>query len=160
MARKRSRHTADDEVVIGIDPHKHTLTATALNAAGAVLACAHFPTSGEGHQALETWAGQFGTIRRWGIEGASGYGRHTTVHLTERGDDVRDVCPTRTAERARRHRSGKNDALDSERIARETLAHADLPRAFKRAGEDRGPDPVAQGSPVTDQAPPAAPQRG
>jgi hypothetical protein len=30
--------------------------------------------------------------------------------------------------------------LDSERIARETLAHPLLPRAFKRAGQDSGPD--------------------
>ncbi len=35
---------------------------------------------------------------------------------------------------------GKSDPLDSERTARETLAHALLPKAFKRAGEDVGPD--------------------
>ncbi len=35
---------------------------------------------------------------------------------------------------------GKSDTLDSERIARETLAHPLLPRAFKRAGQDSGPD--------------------
>ncbi len=35
---------------------------------------------------------------------------------------------------------GKSDTLDSERIARETLAHPLLPRAFKRAGCDSGPD--------------------
>jgi hypothetical protein len=30
--------------------------------------------------------------------------------------------------------------LDSERIARETLAHSLLPKAFKRAGQEQGPD--------------------
>jgi hypothetical protein len=30
--------------------------------------------------------------------------------------------------------------LDSERIAREVLAHALLPKAFKRAGQEQGPD--------------------
>ena len=35
---------------------------------------------------------------------------------------------------------GKSDTLDSERIARETLAHPLLPKAFKRAGQDAGPD--------------------
>src|ERR1019366_274509 len=34
----------------------------------------------------------------------------------------------------------KSDALDSERIARETLAHPDLPGAFKRGRDDSGPD--------------------
>ncbi len=36
----------------------------------------------------------------------------------------------------------KTDALDAERIARETLADPLLPRAFKRAGADSGPDAV------------------
>src|ERR1700704_71751 len=30
--------------------------------------------------------------------------------------------------------------LDSERIAREVLAHSSLPKAFKRAGQEQGPD--------------------
>ena len=33
---------------------------------------------------------------------------------------------------------------DSERIARETLAHPLLPKAFKRAGQDQGPDELHQ----------------
>jgi len=52
------------------------------------------------------------------------------------------VCPTRTAEQARRRRQGKTDNLDAERIAREVQAHPDLPAAFKRASGDIGPDPV------------------
>src|SRR6266540_273681 len=61
-------------------------------------------------------------VGRWGGEGAGGLGRHTAMYLVGRGHDVRDVCPTRTAERARRRRQGKTDALDSVRIARETQA--------------------------------------
>ena len=71
-----------------------------------------------------------------------GIGRHTAMFLIERGVDVRDVCPTRTAEQARRRQQGKSDVLDATRIARETLADPSLPTAFKRAGADRGPDPV------------------
>ena len=37
---------------------------------------------------------------------------------------------------------GKSDALDATRIARETLADPRVPRAFKQAGADRGPDSV------------------
>ncbi len=62
------------------------------------------------------------------------------IFLIGRGYDVRDVCPNRTAQHDRARQRGKSDTLDSERIARETLAHALLPKAFKRAGQDAGPD--------------------
>ena len=35
-------------------------------------------------------------MERWGVEGASGWGRHTAIFLIGRGHDVRDVCPNRT----------------------------------------------------------------
>jgi transposase len=63
------------------------------------------------------------------------------VALAEAGADVRDVCPTRTAERrSRRPGRGKSDAIDAEAIARELLAHPDLPHAFKGAQPGQ-PDP-------------------
>ena len=109
---------------------------------------------------------QFGPIARWGIEGASGLGRHTAMYLIGQGHDVRDVCPTRTAEQARRRRNGKTDALDAVRVARETQADPAMPTAFKRAAGDAGPDEthelmlvVAQGSPLDPHLPPAPPER-
>lgn len=125
---------------VGIDPHKKTLTATVLDGRGGTVATASFKVSGVGHRALEEWAASFGQVRRWGIEGASALGRHTAIFLIERGNDVRDVCPTRTAEQSRRRRQGKTDRLDSLRIAREVQADPDLPVAFKRALGDAGPD--------------------
>ena len=53
---------------------------------------------------------------------------------------MRDVCANRTPRHDRARQRGKSDTLDSERIARETLAHPLLPKAFKRAGADQGPD--------------------
>jgi transposase len=50
------------------------------------------------------------------------------------------VCANRTPRHDRARQRGKSDTLDSERIAREVLAHFMLPRAFKRAGADSGPD--------------------
>jgi hypothetical protein len=79
-----------------------------------------------------------------GVEGASAWGRQTAIFLIGRGYDVRDVCPNRTAQHDRARQRGKSDTLDSERIARETLAHALLPKAFKRAGQDAGPDQQAE----------------
>lgn len=127
--------------VVGIDPHKRTLSAAVVDARGAVVASGHFKVSGDGHRALVAWARSFGPIVRWGVENASGWGRHTAVFLAGGDQDVRDVCPNRTARSDRARQRGKSDALDAERIARETLAHALLPRAFKRApGEQAGPD--------------------
>ena len=126
--------------VVGVDPHKRTLTATVLDPRGGIVASEHFRVSGDGHRALEAWAQQFGQIVCFGVEGASGWGRHTAIFLVGRGYDVRDVCPNRTAHQDRARQRGKSDVLDSERIARETLAHPLLPKAFKRAGQDAGPD--------------------
>jgi hypothetical protein len=129
--------------VVGIDPHKETVTASVVDARGGIVAAEHFRVSGEGHRALEAWALQFGLVARWGIENATGWGRHTAIFLTGRGHDVRDVCPNRTPRRDRARQRGKSDTLDAERIARETLAHALLPRAFKRAA-GAGPDLQAE----------------
>ncbi len=126
--------------VVGIDPHKRTLTATVVDARAGLLGSEHFRVSGAGHRELEAWARQFGPIARWGIEGSASWGRHTAVFLTDRGYDVRDVCANRTRRLDRARQRGKSDTLDSERIAREVLAHALLPKAFKRAGQDQGPD--------------------
>ncbi len=126
--------------VVGIDPHKRTLTATVADARGGILASAHFRVSGGGHRELEAWARQFGQIARWGIEGSASWGRHTAVFLTDRGHDMRDMCANRTPRSDRARQRGKSDTLDSERIAREVLAHPLLPKAFKRAGQEQGPD--------------------
>ncbi|MGH3370691.1 MAG: transposase [Nocardioidaceae bacterium] len=130
--------------VVGVDPHKRTLTATVLDCRGGVVATAAFRVSGDGHRALEAWAVEFGPVDRWGIEGASGLGRHTAMYLIGAGHDVRDVCPTRTAESSRKRRQGKSDALDSVRIARETQADPAIPVAFKRAAGDAGPDETTE----------------
>lgn len=130
----------DSGNVFGADPHKRTVTATVLDERGAVLGTETFRVSGDGHRAMEAWALSFGPIARWGIEGASGLGRHTAMYLIGQGHDVRDVCPTRTAEQSRRRRQGKTDALDSVRVARETQADPAMPFAFKRAAGDAGPD--------------------
>jgi hypothetical protein len=125
--------------VVGIDPHKRRLTAIVIDGRGGIVAGEHFGVSGDGHRALEAWALSFGPVARWGVENAAGWGRHTAIYLVGRGHDVRDVCPNRTARHDRARQRGKSDTLDAERIARETLAHAALPHAFKRV-RATGPD--------------------
>jgi transposase len=104
--------------VVGVDPHKRTLTATVADPRGGIVASEHFRVSGDGHRALEAWARQFGQIARWGVEGASSWGRHTAVFLVGRGYDVRDVCANRTPRSDQARQRGKSDTLDSERSDR------------------------------------------
>jgi transposase len=147
MGRQQRRHRPQahevpDGARVGIDPHKHTLSAAVVDGRGVIVAVEHFKVSGDGHRQLEAWAGQYGPIATWGVEGASSWGRHTAQFLIRQGHDVRDVCPHRTNQRDRARQRGKSDELDCVRIAREVLAHPDLPLAFKRdeASPDRGPD--------------------
>ena len=99
--------TLEEGCVAGIDPHKRTLTVTVLDGRGGVLGTRTFKVSGDGHRSMTAWAALLGDVRVWGVEGASSLGRHTAVFLGEADFDVRDVCPTRTAEQARRRRQGK-----------------------------------------------------
>jgi transposase len=102
-------------VVLGVDPHKQSHTATAL-AAGShqQLASLRVPASAAGYQQLLGWAEQF-RQRRWAIENARGLGCHLTQWLLARGETVQDVRTTATA-RVRelsRGRGRKTDALDA-----------------------------------------------
>ena len=144
VRRARSSKQTVEVNDVGCDPHKATLTVAVLDPRGGVLGTASFRVSGDGHRAMETFVAGFGPVRRWGIEGATGLGRHTSMYLIRAGYDVRDVCPNRTAVEARKRRQGKSDALDSVRIAREVQSDPDVPVAFKRAPGDAGPDEVTE----------------
>lgn len=69
--------------------------------------------------------------------GSAWLGSQVATFLAAAGYDVREVQASRTAERRRRRRRAKTDAEDAQAIARETLAHPDLPPA----GKQHTPDP-------------------
>ena len=101
------------QAVIGVDPHKRVLSAVALDERGGVLGRWHGDTSRRGTRALMAWAAERAPGASWAIEGSNGLGRRLALALLEAGADVRDVCPTRTAERRRqRPGRGKSDAVD------------------------------------------------
>jgi transposase len=132
------------EAVIGVDPHKYVLTAVALDARGGVLGRWSGEASSAAFRALRGWAAAQAPGAVWAIEGSNRLGRRLAVLVAADGTDVRDVCPTRTADqRRRRPGRGKSDAVDAEAIARELLAHPDLPRAFKAAAAGP-PDPLRE----------------
>ena len=85
---------------------------------------------------LEWFDAQELELGRIGVEGSHGLGRQLCTFLVAAGFDVREVQSNRTAERRRRRRRQKTDREDAEAIARETLAHDDLPPAGKRRQPD------------------------
>ncbi len=61
--------------VVGIDTHKATLAACAMDEIGQVLAEATFPNDPAGFESLLAWLTELGGIERIGLEGSAGYRR-------------------------------------------------------------------------------------
>jgi len=102
-------------MIIGIDPHKASHTATAVDpATNTPVASLRIDASLAGYRELLRWAMQFGE-RRWAIEGARGLGRHLAQWLVAREEIVVDVPSTATA-RVRELSRGsrrKTDVIDA-----------------------------------------------
>jgi transposase len=107
------------EVTGGVDTHKDTHTAAAVDSAGRVLGSAQFPATGAGYEALLTWLQAFGVLVLVGIEGTGAYGAGLARYLSEH--DVAMVEIDRPDRKARRWQ-GKSDPLDAEAAARTALA--------------------------------------
>ncbi len=84
-------------MVIGIDPHKSTHTATAVDPhTNRAIASLRIDASLAEYRRLMRWARQF-EQRRWAVENAEGLGRHLSTWLLARGEQVVDVPTTATA---------------------------------------------------------------
>jgi transposase len=105
-------------ITIGVDAHKWLNAAVAVDEAGRVLGQWRGDNDTPGWAALLAWATALGPDRRWGIEGAWGYGRGLAQFLVAAEETVYDVNPRWTAEGRRRARSrAKSDGLDARAIA-------------------------------------------
>ena len=98
------------DVVIGIDPHKHSSTTAALDRSGRVLGVARFPATRDGYRALRLWARRW-PARSFAVEGASGLGRPLAQQLLDHGEVVVDV-PAKLAARVRLLSPGHNRKTD------------------------------------------------
>lgn len=117
------RVCASTSIVAGVDTHKDTHTAAALDAAGRLLGIQAFPASPAGYAELLGWLRGFGEVDRVGIEGTSSYGSGLTRYLAqERLVAVEVSRPNRQT----RRRNGKSDPADAEAAARAVLAHDEL----------------------------------
>jgi transposase len=86
-------------VMIGVDPHKASHTAAALDEHGHLLGQQRIPATLDGYQQLRRWAGRW-PQRCWAVEGAHGIGRSLAQRLVGDGEQVREV-PAKLAARVR-----------------------------------------------------------
>lgn len=102
-------------MLIGIDPHKSTHTATAVAPeTNRDVASVRIEATLPEYQRMLDWASQW-PKRRWAVENAEGMGRHVTSWLLARGEQVVDVSPVATARIRQLSRGGgrKNDRIDA-----------------------------------------------
>jgi transposase len=83
-------------VMIGIDPHKRSHTAVAIDERGKTLDQLRVAADWRQVAALLSWADRFDD-RRWAVEGAGGLGRLLAVGLVSAGEQVVDVPATLSA---------------------------------------------------------------
>jgi transposase len=93
-------------VTFGIDTHKATLAASAIDPTGRELGARTFPNDRAGHTRLQRWAEGHGTERRFGIEGSGSYGAALGRLLVTAGEEVVEV-PAVLTDRERRHFAGR-----------------------------------------------------
>jgi len=120
-------------IVIGVDVHKHSLTAVAVDETGRLLAERTLPSAEDG---LLAWASQLDGERLWAVEDC----RHVTGalerELVAAGERLLRVPPKLTAPERRAGRArGKSDSIDALAAARAALREPRLDRP--RAGEER-----------------------
>jgi transposase len=112
-------------IVIGVDVHKHSLTAVAVDELGRELTGWNGPVEG----AVLSWARSLEGERLWALEDCRHVSRSLERLLVEKGEQVVRVPPRLTAPQRRRGRSsGKSDAIDALAIARAALREPGLDR--------------------------------
>jgi transposase len=117
------------QVIIGIDPHKASHTAVAVNGNEDEISRLKIRATRDQVARLLTWAAPF-PARTWAIEGAEGLGFLLAQQLVTAGETVVDV-PATLAARTRvlgTGRSNKNDPNDAMSVAVTALRTRDLRR--------------------------------
>src|SRR5215213_8561043 len=102
-------------MLIGIDPHKTTHTATAVEPhTNQEVASIRIDATLREYRRMLAWANQW-PQRRWAVQNVEGLGRHLTSWLLARGEQVVDVSTTATARVRQLSRGGgrKNDCIDA-----------------------------------------------
>jgi transposase len=116
--------------VIGVDTHRDTLAAAAVNRLGGVLAQITTSADAAGYRRLMDFAHTQVPCRRcWAVEGTGSFGAGLAGFLQQHGEQVVEMGrPKRPASRT----GAKSDALDAVRAAREALGHDHLATPRRR----------------------------
>jgi transposase len=117
-------------ITIGIDPHKASLTAVALDPTGHQLAARRVTVNAGAYKTLMTWMtwSKRWPQRRFAVEGATGLGRGIAQILAANGENVVDV-PAKLSARARLLDTGgtrKTDPADAASVAHAAMRHKHL----------------------------------
>ena len=107
------------EVTGGVDTHKDTHTAAALDASGRLVGRREFGAIAAGYAALLAWLGTLGQLVRVGVEGSGVYGAGLARFLQAAGVELVEVD---RSDRKARRRQGKSDPVDAEAAARAAQA--------------------------------------
>ena len=113
----QERVAVGEAVVIGVDPHKASVTLEARDTREILRASGTFPTTAAGYRAMLQVARQW-PRRVWAVEGARGVGRALVARLVAGGERVVDV-PAKLSARSRVFDTGqgrKTDAHDAHAI--------------------------------------------
>jgi len=63
-----------NQIIVGVDTHKSSHIAVAINTQGAKLGGLTIPTTSQGYCDLKQWAHALGPVKAFGIEGTGSYG--------------------------------------------------------------------------------------
>jgi transposase len=121
-------------LAIGVDTHKASLAACAIDELGRPISERSFANNPKGHREFVRWAAGLRQPRRIGLEGAASFGAGLARLLTSAGEDTREV-PAILTHRERRHtgQPGKCDRADALAIARVVAREGRLPVAMGTA---------------------------
>jgi transposase len=126
-------------VTIGVDPHKQTHTAAAVDELGVEVAHRTVPARPTGNGQLLEWARALDSERVWAVEDVRNVSGSLERFLIDRGETVVRLAPQLMAGARRGVRTrGKSDPIDALAIARAALREGvdSLPTA-RRAGPER-----------------------
>jgi transposase len=107
------------QVTGGVDTHRDTHHAAAIDAVGRLLGDREFPATEIGYQELLSWLRLFGRVVKVGVEGTGSYGAGLARHL--RAAKIKVVEIDRPDRKTRR-RKGKSDPIDAIAAARAALS--------------------------------------
>jgi hypothetical protein len=117
-------------VVLGIDAHKRSHTAVAVDEAGRRRGERTTGTTSKDHLELLSWAEGFGGERLWAVEDCRHLSRRLERDLLVAGERIVRVPPKLMAHARDAARSyGKSDPIDALAVARAALREPDLPMA-------------------------------